>query len=101
MVVEYIRYRLEAHQYAPFEKAYNDSLPFLQSSPYCLGFEFAKGVEEPQNYIVKILWNSIEGHMDGFRKSESFQKFFVLVKPFFSNIVEMKHYTTVNDGFMK
>jgi len=34
----------------------------------------------------------VEGHEGGFRKEPQFHSFFDLVKPFFNQIQEMKHY---------
>ena len=53
------------------------------------------GEEEPDHYIVIIDWKSTEDHMQGFRQSVQFMPFFNLVKPFYNNIEEMKHYKAV------
>ena len=58
----------------------------------CLAFEVARGVEEPEHFIVRIEWDSLEGHERGFRASPHFSEFFREVQPFFSAIDEMKHY---------
>lgn len=42
--------------------------------------------------MVRIEWDSIEGHEQGFRSSPQFGEFFAAVKPFFDQIQEMKHY---------
>jgi heme-degrading monooxygenase HmoA len=52
----------------------------------------SRGVEEPTHYIVRIEWDSLEGHEQGFRKSREFAGFFEAVKPFFEQIEEMRHY---------
>jgi len=49
-------------------------------------------VEKSENYILRIEWDSLEGHMKGFRSSPEFQLFFSAVQPFFNNIEEMRHY---------
>ena len=54
-------------------------------------------MEEPQHFVVRIEWDSIDGHERGFRASPVFQAFFAAVQPFFSEIEEMKHYE-VRDG---
>jgi quinol monooxygenase YgiN len=38
------------------------------------------------------MWDSEEGHMQGFRKSEQFKPFFAAVQPFIKSIEEMRHY---------
>ncbi|HEY0611129.1 MAG TPA: antibiotic biosynthesis monooxygenase family protein [Chitinophaga sp.] len=90
--VEIIRYTIAPDQQDNFEKAYSQAAKLLQASPYCLGYEVIHGEEEPSHYIVTIYWTSKEDHLNGFRKSSDFGGFFQLVRPFFANIDEMKHY---------
>lgn len=90
--VEIIRYAVPEDQRNNFEKAYADAGAILQSSPYCLGYEVVRGVDEAQHYIVRIHWTSVDDHLNRFRKSKEFASFFSLVKPFYSYIEEMKHY---------
>jgi quinol monooxygenase YgiN len=92
MVVEYIRYTVPAEQAAAFEDAYRRAGSPLEADPHCLAFEIARGLEEPNHFIVRIEWDSLEGHEQGFRTSPQFKEFFAAVKPFFSEIEEMKHY---------
>ena len=92
MTPEVIRYKIPAAQAEAFEKAYHQAEPILQNSKHCLGYRLLQGVEEPENWILILEWDSIEGHEQGFRKEPAFSEFFNLVKPFFQQIQEMKHY---------
>lgn len=74
------------------EKAYSEAGKFLQTSPYCLGYEVIYGEGEPSHYIVTICRTFKDDHLNGFRKSSGFSVFLQLVRPFFANIDEMKHY---------
>ena len=91
--IEIIRYAIAADQHADFEKAYGDAAEYLKKSTHCLGFQILHGEEEPDNYIIIVIWKSKEEHLQGFRKSAEFIPFFNLVKPFYNNISEMKHYS--------
>lgn len=95
MIVEYIRYTVPPDQAAQFEQAYDQAATHLLASPNCLGYDVARCTDEPANYIVRIHWDSAAGHIDGFRKSPHFPPFFELVKPFFPDIAEMRHYDVV------
>jgi quinol monooxygenase YgiN len=75
-----------------FEAAYRRASEALDTSEHCLGYELSRGVEEPQNWILRIDWDSLEGHEQGFQKSAQFGPFFEAVRPFFDDIREMKHY---------
>jgi heme-degrading monooxygenase HmoA len=92
MVVEYIRYRVPDERHDEFEAAWTEAQTVLAEAPECLAYEVAHGVEEPDNYIVRIEWSSLEDHEQGFRNSAGFASFFAAVKPFFQQIEEMKHY---------
>lgn len=96
--VEIIRYTIPKDRHQEFEKAYAEAGTFLQASPYCLGYEVIHGEDEPDHYIVRIHWTSVDDHLNGFRKSKEFGGFFNLVRSFFNNIDEMKHYkhTTIS-----
>jgi quinol monooxygenase YgiN len=92
MVIEYIRYQIPAERHAEFRAAYLSAGVELRASPQCLRHEVSQGVEEPDHFIVRIEWDSVDGHLKIFRASAEFAAFFAKVKPFFSNILEMKHY---------
>lgn len=92
MVVEYIRYTVPLERAEDFEAAYQRAGRVLDEDPHCEGYEVARGVEEPEHFVVRIEWDSIEGHEEGFRRSPEFREFFAAVRPFFDQIEEMKHY---------
>lgn len=92
MVVEYIRYVIGQDRAGEFERAYRQASEVLDADPHCVGYEVARGVEEADRFVVRIEWDSVEGHEQGFRASSRFGEFFAAVKPFFDEIEEMKHY---------
>jgi quinol monooxygenase YgiN len=92
MIVEYIRYNIPEPRRADFERAYAEASEVLDGSEHCLRYEVSRGVEEPANFVVRIEWDSIEGHEQGFRESPGFRTFFQSVRPFFGDIEEMRHY---------
>lgn len=92
MIVEYIRYTIDAERAAAFEAGYADAREALAASRHCLAAEIARCVEEPTAYVVRIEWDSEEGHRQGFRQSPEFRRFFSSVRPFVGDIVEMRHY---------
>jgi heme-degrading monooxygenase HmoA len=92
VIVEYIRYRVPEERAEEFEQAYAAAAKVLHTSPHCSGYELSRCVEEPTSYIVRIDWDSMDGHLEGFRKSAEFPTFFAAVRPFFQAIEEMHHY---------
>ncbi|MEJ7598849.1 MAG: antibiotic biosynthesis monooxygenase family protein [Kofleriaceae bacterium] len=98
MVIEYIRYTVPADRHSEFLVAYRSAGELLSVAPGCARYEIAQGVEQPDHFVVRIEWSSVAEHEQGFRKSPGFQPFFELVKPFFAQIQEMKHYRQDHHG---
>lgn len=92
MINEYIRYRIAPERVDAFFTAYEGAQASLRASPHCLGYELSRCTEEPQSFILKIQWDSAEGHLGGFRKSHHFAPFLQAVRPFVGDIEEMRHY---------
>lgn len=92
MTIEYIRYKVTEEQRQEFVDAYKDASNELNASVFCNAYELSECEEEAGQFILRIEWTSTEEHLNGFRKSEVFQTFFTKVKPYFSNIQEMRHY---------
>jgi quinol monooxygenase YgiN len=92
MIVEYIRYRIDPSQAKDFLGAYETASKSLKDSPHCLGYELTQCTEARESYTLRIQWDSEEGHIQGFRKSEQFKPFFAAVQPFIKSIEEMRHY---------
>lgn len=96
MIPEIIRYRVPAVQADAFIDAYSAAGEALKASPHCLGFELLRSAKDPDLFLLIIRWDSAEGHLQGFRSSEQFRKFFGLIKPYVSNILEMEHYASTD-----
>jgi quinol monooxygenase YgiN len=96
MIVEYIRYKIESEQHKEFEDAYDKAGKSLRASPHCIQYELSNCIEEPKRYILRIEWDSQDGHLKGFRTGPEFQTFFEAVRPFYNNIEEMHHYNVIH-----
>jgi quinol monooxygenase YgiN len=92
MVVEYIRYTIDAGRAEAFEQAYRRASEALKASEHCERYEVTRCTEDPTQHVVRIEWDSEEGHLSGFRQSPEFRRFFEAVGPFVHDIDEMRHY---------
>jgi len=92
MIVEYTRYKIEEPRREAFEKDYAQAAKSLQASKHCLAHELTQWTEDADFYVLRLEWDSEEGHLKGFRTSPEFQSFFAHVKPYFHDIEEMRHY---------
>ena len=94
--VEIVRYTIPNDKFESFETAYKEAGEYLKASSYCLGYDILHGDDEPSHYIVTIYWTSKDDHLNKFRKSKEFSGFLSLVRPFYGNIDEMKHYNSTS-----
>ena len=92
MSIEIIRYELKDHTADELIAAYREAATHLEAAPECLSFELSQCEEEPISLILRIHWQSTEAHMSGFRKRANFAPFFNAIRPFLSEIAEMRHY---------
>lgn len=92
MIVEYIRYQLTTSQPQDLMDAYAQAGTHLRASPDCLSYELTQCSDDPRSFILRIEWTSAAGHVEGFRKSPDFTPFLRTIRPFFKEIVEMRHY---------
>lgn len=95
MVVEYTRYKIDEPRRSAFEKAYASAGASLSASKHCLAYELSHCKESPEHYVLRIEWDSEEGHLNGFRTSPEFKAFFAFVRPFVNDIEEMRHYAVL------
>jgi quinol monooxygenase YgiN len=98
MVVEYIRYEISADRADEFDEAYRRAARSLDASEHCERYEVSRCTEDPTQQIVRIEWDSEEGHLGGFRQSPEFRSFFEAVGPFVHDIEEMRHYEVTLEG---
>jgi quinol monooxygenase YgiN len=92
MIVEYVRYAIPAERRDAFESGYGSAAAALDASPHCLSYELARCAEDATQYVLRIEWDSAEGHLQGFRGSPEFRTFFAAIRPFVGEIAEMRHY---------
>jgi quinol monooxygenase YgiN len=92
MVVEYIRYDIDQARAEEFEQAYRRAAQALEASEHCQRYELSRCSEDPTQHVVRIEWDSEQGHLSGFRRSPEFRSFFEAIGPFVNDIEEMRHY---------
>jgi quinol monooxygenase YgiN len=90
MIAEYIRYKVTDAD--ALVRAYGLAAESLRASAHCLGFELSRCAEAPNEFILRIEWDSADGHMKGFRGSPEFKVFLGAIQPFIKDIQEMRHY---------
>ena len=109
-VVEYLRYAVPAERAAEFEAAYARAGEVLDRAPQCVDWELARRTGQTAGpgadpdppgtvrYLLRIRWTSAEDHLRGFRQGPHFAAFFAEIRPYVTDIAEMRHYGVVAVG---
>lgn len=92
MTVEYIRYRVSAEHAAGFEAAYARAAEALAAAPECVGYELTRGVDEPDQYVLRIVWTSLEAQQEEYLKGEHSSAFFSEIEAYHGDVVDLRHY---------
>jgi heme-degrading monooxygenase HmoA len=98
VIVEYTRYKIDEKRRMLFERAYEKAGEALSSSKHCQRYELSHCREDPSYYMLRIEWDSEEGHLNGFRNSPEFRTFFGLVQPYVKDMEAMHHYIVIGAG---
>jgi quinol monooxygenase YgiN len=92
VIVEYIRYVLKEHTPDTFVAAYAEAARHLAAAPECVDYELTQCVDEQTSFVLRIRWLSAEAHLKVFRMGPNFPPFLAAIRPFVSEIAEMRHY---------
>jgi len=92
VINEYIRYRIPSNRHKDFVADYARAGKFLRASPVCHGYDLSRCEEDPECFILRIVWTSTQDHLSKFRGSEEFKGFLAAIKSYVPSIEEMRHY---------
>lgn len=60
------------------------------------GYKINRSIETPGRYLLMIYWDSLEDHTVGFRGSEAFAEWRVIVGPYFAQPPVVEHLELVS-----
>ena len=83
MVVQHCILRIREGVSDGFEAALRDAVPLIAASPGFHGIEVRPACETTGFYLLRVFWDDIGCHRDGFLKSERFQQVRDLLLPFY------------------
>lgn len=98
MIVEHALINVAPGKEDAFEKVFPTARAVMEKSPGCLSVRLFRSVEEPERFLLFVEWESVEAHMDGFRKSEDFTEWREIVSPYFAYLSDMEHFRPVAEN---
>jgi heme-degrading monooxygenase HmoA len=92
VILERALFAIKPGQGKQFEAAYAKARVFIEAAQGCAKAEMRAGIDNPDNYLLLVWWDSVDDHMKGFRESAAFQEWRALLGPFFASPPAMEHY---------
>ena len=96
MVIELATITVIEGQEAAFEAAFAIAQRYIAESPHSLSHTLTRGIEHTSRYVLRIEWDSLEGHTEAFRGSAAFQEYRALLYPLYASPPEVLHYREVS-----
>lgn len=82
-----------------FEAAVASAASAFRAAEGCHGMTLERVVEDPTQYRLRVLWESVDHHMVTFRNSDGFQTWRGLAGPFFAAPPRIEHWETAASPF--
>jgi heme-degrading monooxygenase HmoA len=70
----------------------------ISQSPGFISARLARGIEQPDTFLLLVEWETLEDHTEGFRGSELFTRWRELLGPCFAEAPAVEHYTPKGDS---
>lgn len=83
MIHENAHITIDPARAADFENAVSQCAPLFRAARGCRGMSLERQIEDPGQYVLRVVWDTVEDHMVHFRGSADFQKWRELAGPFF------------------
>ena len=81
-----------------FEAAFREAQAIISESPGYERHELRRCIEAAECYPLLAWWESLESHTEGFRKSDSYQRWRALLHHFSDPFPTVEHYVVVPEG---
>lgn len=78
-----------------FEAAFFKAQQIISASPGYERHELRRCIEAPDRYLLLVWWDSLESHVEGFRRSPDYQRWRELLHDFYDPFPSVEHYDLV------
>ena len=92
MIVEHAVLDVIAGEERPFELAFAEAKSIIASMSGFRSLALDRCVEEPTRYLLRVEWERIEDHIEGFRGSREYETWKKLLHHFYRPFPVVEHY---------
>lgn len=95
MIVEHAEFQVLPGAGTEFVRAVKDIQNLLLSSPGCKSVDMLQSAEEPETYLLRVGWERLEDHIEGFATSANAESFIQAVAPYCAGPPRVLHFKSV------
>lgn len=99
MITEIAHITIDPANAVAFEAAVAEASAAFRSAEGCHGMSLERVIEDPAQYRLRVLWESVDHHMVTFRNSDAFQLWRGLAGPFFAAPPRVEHSDQIGNYF--
>ena len=78
-----------------FEIAFTEARSIITTMPGCRGLTLSRSIESPSMYLLLVEWEQLDDHTIGFRQSDQYQEWRILLHHFYEPFPLVEHFQTV------
>ncbi|MCU1438751.1 MAG: Antibiotic biosynthesis monooxygenase [Naasia sp.] len=95
MILEHVVLPVACERQAEVELAFAQGQQGSAASPGFAGPTLARGIESPDSYLLRVEWESLEAHTEGFRGSAAYARWSELLHPCYAPRPEVQDFEPV------
>lgn len=81
-----------------FEQAFAQAQAIISAMPGYVSHQLQRCLEVPDKYLLLVQWQTLEDHTIGFRQSEQYQQWRLLLHDFYQPFPVVEHFERVLTG---
>jgi heme-degrading monooxygenase HmoA len=79
-----------------FEESVVEARSVIAASHGFISLHLHRGIEAPDRYLLLVEWETLDDHVVGFRQSDAFTRWRVLIGPYFASPPVVDHLSPVD-----
>ena len=95
MILESAVLNVKPGRESEFEAAFGEAKSIIASMPGYVSHELQRCLEQANQYVLLVRWQTLEDHEVGFRKSSQYQEWKRLLHHFYEPFPTVLHYELV------
>ena len=92
MILERALITVKPGQAEAFKQAFAKARPHIEGSKGCRKVEMRQGIEQPDDFLLLVWWETLEDHNVGFRESPAFTEWRAILGPLFAAPPQVVHH---------